>query len=212
MSRTLFPRTGASYSGGTHFTKAKANTGPKSYGGTIFYAGTIGINTFNQESLSSPAITVSLGYGNGGLGIRSGFSETPPSYGSTAGGVNRGVSGDFAKLTANHYIAFGYNSASFAFIAGNSNTTWMIGNQGQHPWRNAFAAYIRTWNRITLTPNGGAPNGWSYVTGYLVNQTVFSADHLNTETNPGSYAIPGDIFFLSTGKGLTTKVIAAKTD
>jgi hypothetical protein len=216
MPIPLNGRTGASYSGGTHFSLGKSGNALRNYGGTIFYAGNVGVNSFSMESLPSGPITQSIGTASSlmpNLSYRFGYYENLPYYGSTAGGVNRGISGDFAKVTAGRYIVYGYNTTAFDYIAGTLGTnTALQGNAGQHPWRNAFGPYIRTKCVITLTPNGGAPNGWSYVTGFLVNPQVNSADKLNAEVNPGSYAIPGDIIFLSTGKTDTIKVLPAKTD
>ena len=63
-------------------------------------------------------------------------------------------------------------------------------------------------------PMVDTPNGWDYTTGFrnAYGLGVGSSDQLNAEVNPGSYAIPGDILFLSTGKSLTTKVLPSKTD
>lgn len=210
------PHTGASYGGGTHIQLGKSGNPVRNTGGTIVNAGNVGnlaIGEFNIEGVPTPTITNSLSLSS--LAFRSGFSETPPYYGSTAGGVNKGITGDFAKLTAGRYIIFGANSLPFAYIAGTlGSNTALIGNAGQHPWRNAFAPFIRTTLYITKVANGGPPNGWDYTTGFrnAYGLGVGSSDQLNAEVNPGSYAIPGDILFLSTGKSLTTKVLPSKTD
>ena len=217
FTNPINPRTGASYSGGTHIQLGKSGNAIRSTGGTVYYGGTIGVNEpFNQESLSLPAITQSIGSAGSLfpiLAIRTGMYENLPYKGSVAGEVTNGIAGNFATLTQGQYIVYGYNSTAFDQIAGTKGTNIvLIGNAGQHPWRNAFGPYIRTQNVICLTPNGGAPNGWSYTTGFLVNPTVYSNDQLNAEVNPGSYAIPGDVTFLSTGKTDTIKVLPAKTD
>lgn len=189
------PHTSANYGGGPHLVNAKG-AGIKNMGGTVFYGGTPGG--------SNPAITNSLGLTYIGYGPPK--SEPGPYNGGLSTGALNIIAGTFAKMTAGQYIILGFTKQ----IAGNANTLLSFtANFSPHFSRNMFHSPIRTTHYVSAGP--GLQGGWYYVTGVPVNRT-YSNDVLNADKNPGSYAIPGDLTFMSTGQKATTQSYLAKTD
>lgn len=192
--------TSANFGGGPYFSAANG-TGVKNNGGTVFYGGTLASNSPITRSITTNVI-----------GYRSGISYPGPYIGisETPNGIKKALStGVFATMTAGRYIMFGYTQ----YIAGVANTLLSIqGSSGTRKSQNRAASYIRTTHYVT-------EGGWYYVTGQSVgrvanagNPPTTQDNNIGPETYPGTYAIPGRLTYLSTGKLASTVSYAAKTD
>ena len=179
--------TAANYGGGPYFVGARSG-GVKNNGGTVLYGGNI---TNNGPITQAPSTSI--------LGFRSGLTTGP--FVGVANGVSKSIAGTFAKMAAGKYILMGFTSQ----IAGNTNTMLNSpANFGPHLSENRAQSTVRTTRYVTT-------GGWNYVTGQGINPTVFT-DDIKSETYPGTYAIPGRITYLSSGKSPVTKSYAARTD
>lgn len=172
------------------YTTTGKSGATKNNGGTFFYGGTIA-NTAN----SSMGITY--------LGFRSGFSEAKPYLNSTPMNVGLlvGLSGGtFSSMSKGKYIMLTFTSE----IAGVANTVLRFPAAfAQKGGQNSWIGIIRTQQYIM----GG---GWDYTTGMpkvrpnpgdqmptTADQSVYPSSV--PEQYPGTRAIPGRIFFISSG-------------
>lgn len=163
-------------------------------GGTIFAGGGVG-TLQNNRLFDSIFGSMGLVY----MGIRSGKSDAGPVIGSGTGSTKGLSSGAFATMTAGQYILMTFTSQ----VAGTANTTLRFAASPFRKSQNTSIPWINTRQIVTT-------GGFYMYNGLPVNATI-TRDPVNTDVAT-TYALPGRLTTLSTGKSPSSQNYAAKTD
>lgn len=165
-------------------------------GGVVFAGGTLQSNKLFDNTFGSLNWPFQ--------GIRNAYNDnksvvmTEPGSGF---GIMKAVAGGvFSSMVANQYVMLTFNSQ----LAGIATTVLRSPGSSYRKSQNSNIGWVDT---VQINKWGG----WYYNNGLPVNP-LNSRDNIKTETYVGTYAIPGRLVFLSTGKLSTVQSYAAKSD
>lgn len=166
-------------------------------GGTVFAGGTLQ----NNKLFDSNFGTLNWPY----QGIHNAYNENKPYNGLLETGPGFGItkafsSGAFATMTKGQYVMLTFNTQ----LAGVATTVLQSPGSSFRKSQNLNIGWVDT---VQINRGGG----WYYNNGLPV-APVNSRDNIKTETYPGTYAIPGRLTFLATGKNATVESYAVKSD
>ncbi len=171
------------------FTPNTAVGAPKNIftGGVVFAAGTQLQNTRLFDTVLGMLPSQYWG-------VRSGKSDNNPVIGND-GALNNSKAlstGKFGIMVQNKYVIMGFCTQ----LASVTNTVLQTTGSNLRKSQNVNIGYFNS-QRISST------GGWYYMNGLPVNQ-VLARDSVNTETYPGTYALPGRLTFLTGSPTVTT--------